>query len=53
MTRARAGVTDLAVELAPDEPFAWDARVVGDRRLRRKLGALVDRDSAGGRRISL
>ena len=26
--------TDLAVEVAPDEPFAWDARVVGRRRLR-------------------
>ena len=22
--------TDLAVEVAPDEPFAWDARVVAD-----------------------
>ncbi|MCQ7029941.1 hypothetical protein MRO55_25895, partial [Escherichia coli] len=22
--------TDLAVEFAPDEPFAWDARVVAD-----------------------
>ena len=22
--------TDLAVEIAPDEPFAWDARIVAD-----------------------
>ena len=53
--------TDLAVEVAPDEPFAWDARVVADAafgryarardRLRRRPPALASRlrDEAVGR----
>jgi hypothetical protein len=42
--------TDLAVEVAPEEPFAWDARVVADAAFGRyQRGAT---DYAGGRRIS-
>ena len=41
-------VSDLAVTTAPDAPFAWDVRVVGDAAFARYLrGAL---DYAGGRR---
>jgi hypothetical protein len=41
-------VSDLAVATAPDAPFAWDVRVVGDAAFARYLrGAL---DYAGGRR---
>lgn len=42
--------TDLAVELAPDEPFAWDTRVVTDAAFGRYLRAAAD--YAGGRRLS-
>jgi hypothetical protein len=42
-------VTDLAVESAPEEPFAWDARVVGDAAFARYQRAATD--FAGGRRI--
>ena len=42
--------TDLAVEVAPDEPFAWDARVVADAAFGRYQRAAVD--YAGGRRIT-
>ena len=42
--------TDLAVEVAPDEPFAWDARVVADAAFARYLRAAAD--YAGGRRLS-
>ena len=41
--------TDLAVEVAPDEPFAWDARVVADAAFGRYARAATD--FAGGRRI--
>lgn len=41
--------TDLAVEVAPDEPFAWDARVVGDAAFGRYQRAATD--FAGGRRV--
>ena len=40
--------TDLAVEIAPDEPFAWDARVVADAAFGRYQRAATD--FAGGRR---
>ena len=43
-------VTDLAVETAPDEPFAWDARIVGDAAFGRYQRAATD--FAGGRRIT-
>ena len=42
--------TDLAVEVAPDEPFAWDARVVADAAFGRYARAATD--YAGGRRLS-
>ena len=42
--------TDLAVEVAPDEPFAWDARVVADAAFGRYARAASD--YAGGRKIS-
>jgi hypothetical protein len=42
--------TDLAVEIAPDEPFAWDARVVADAAFGRYQRAALD--YAGGRRLS-
>ena len=42
--------TDLAVEVAPDEPFAWDARVIADAAFGRYARAATD--YAGGRKIS-
>ena len=42
--------TDLAVEVAPDEPFAWDARVIADAAFGRYQRAATD--YAGGRRVS-
>ena len=42
--------TDLAVEEAPEEPFAWDARIVADAAFGRYARAAGD--FAGGRRIS-
>jgi hypothetical protein len=42
--------TDLAVEVAPDEPFAWDARIVADAAFGRYLRAATD--YAGGRRLA-
>ena len=39
--------TDLAVEVAPDEPFAWDARIVADAAFGRYMRAATD--FAGGR----
>ncbi len=41
-------VSDLAVATAPDAPFAWDVRVVGDAAFARYLRGAVD--YAGGRR---
>lgn len=41
--------TDLAVEVAPDDPWAWDTRVVTDAAFGRYLNAATD--FAGGRRI--
>jgi hypothetical protein len=43
-------VSDLAVAAAPDEPFAWDARIVGDAAFARYLRAATD--YAGGRRFT-
>ena len=39
---------DLAVATAPEEPYAWDARVVADAAFARYLRAAAD--FAGGRR---
>ncbi len=41
--------TDLAVEVAPDESFAWDARIVADAAFGRYARGAVD--FAGGRRL--
>ena len=41
--------TDLAVEVAPDEPFAWDVRLTADAAFFRYARDAVD--YAGGRRI--
>jgi hypothetical protein len=43
-------VSDLAVAVAPDEPEAWDVRVVGDAAFARYLREATD--YAGGRRLS-
>jgi hypothetical protein len=40
--------TGLAVDAAPEEPFAWDARIVADAAFARYLRAATD--FAGGRR---
>ena len=40
--------TDVAVSAAPEEPFAWDARIVTDAAFARYLRRAVD--FAGGRR---
>src|SRR5918998_5979043 len=42
-------ITDLAVTTAPDAPFAWDVRIVGDAAFARYLREAVD--YAGGRRL--
>lgn len=41
---------DIAVQIAPDEPRAWDGRTVGDAAFNRYLREAVD--YAGGRRLS-
>lgn len=40
--------TDIAVAEAPEEPFAWDTRIVGDAAFARYLRGATD--FAGGRR---
>ena len=40
--------TDLAVAAAPEDPYAWDARIVADAAFARYLRAATD--FAGGRR---
>jgi hypothetical protein len=45
-----AWVADIAVAAAPDAPFAWDVRVVGDAAFARYLREAVD--YAGGRRLA-
>ena len=45
-----AWATDLALETAPEHPFAWDARVVTDAAFARYLRGASD--YAGGTRIS-
>jgi hypothetical protein len=41
--------TDLAVQLAPDRPYAWDERIVGDAAFGRYVREAGD--FAGGRRL--
>lgn len=43
--------TDIAVAAAPEEPYAWDVRTVGDAAFGRYLRAATD--FAGGRRVPL
>ena len=40
--------TEVAIAAAPEEPYAWDARIVADAAFARYLRAAVD--FAGGRR---
>jgi hypothetical protein len=42
--------TDLAVSVAPEDPYAWDARTVADAAFGRYLRGATD--YAGGRRIN-
>ena len=44
-----AWVADIAVAVAPESPFAWDVRTVGDAAFARYLREAVD--YAGGRRL--
>ena len=46
--RGTGWCTDVAVSVAPEEPFAWDARIVADAAFARYLRAAAD--FAGGRR---
>jgi hypothetical protein len=43
--------TDIAVSVAPEDPYAWDVRTVGDAAFGRYLREATD--YAGGRRRSL
>ena len=43
-------IADIAVAVAPDAPFAWDVRVVGDAAFARYLREAAD--YAGGRRLA-
>ena len=43
-------VADVAVAAAPESPFAWDVRVVGDAAFARYVREAVD--YAGGRRLN-
>jgi hypothetical protein len=43
-------VADVAVAVAPDAPFAWDVRIVGDAAFARYLREATD--YAGGRRLN-
>jgi hypothetical protein len=45
-----AWVSDIAITVAPDSPFAWDVRVVGDAAFARYLREAAD--YAGGRRLN-
>ena len=44
-------VSDLAVVAAPDAPFAWDVRIVGDAAFARYVRGAVD--FSGGKRMNL
>jgi hypothetical protein len=47
--RGTGWVTDVAAAIAPDDPDAWDVRVVGDAAFARYLREATD--FAGGRRV--
>jgi hypothetical protein len=42
-------ISGIALAAAPDEPFAWDVRVVGDAAFHRYMREAAD--YAGGRRV--
>jgi hypothetical protein len=42
-------VSDVAIAAAPEEPFGWDVRVVGDAAFHRYMREAAD--YAGGRRL--
>ena len=44
-------VSDVAFAVAPDAPFAWDVRIVGDAAFGRYVRNAVD--YSGGRRLNL
>jgi hypothetical protein len=44
-------ISDLAVVAAPDAPFAWDVRIVGDASFGRYVRGAVD--FSGGKRMNL
>jgi hypothetical protein len=43
-------ISDVAVAAAPDDPFAWDVRIVGDAAFGRYVRNAVD--YSGGRRLA-
>jgi hypothetical protein len=43
-------ISDLAVAVAPDSPYAWDVRIVGDAAFGRYVRGAVD--FSGGRRLA-
>jgi hypothetical protein len=43
-------ISDIAIAVAPEAPFAWDVRVVGDAAFARYLREATD--YAGGRRLN-
>ena len=47
--RGTGWITDLAVSTAPEDPWAWDVRVVGDAAFGRYVREASD--YAGGRRV--
>ena len=47
--RGTGWATDLAVAVAPEDPYAWDTRVVVDAAFGRYLNEAID--FAGGRRL--
>jgi hypothetical protein len=49
--RGTGWVSDVAVAAAPDAPFAWDVRIVGDAAFARYVRSAAD--FSGGRRLNL
>ena len=47
--RGTGWVSDLAVASAPEQPYAWDVRIVGDAAFGRYVRGATD--YAGGRRV--
>jgi hypothetical protein len=47
--RGTGWVSDVAVAVAPEEPYAWDVRIVGDAAFGRYVRGAAD--FAGGRRL--